>query len=350
LAESGRYLSRFAKGGRITVVTDDVVWEAQGARLTAGLAQEGIRPLMVMVGQGEAAKSWAGLETLVEALLAMELGRSDYLVALGGGVVGDLAGFAAAILKRGCGLIQIPTTLLAQVDSSVGGKTAINARSGKNMVGAFHQPSLVLIDPDVLDTLPLRQVRAGYAETVKYALLGDPDFFRWCEHRGPDLLKGEPAARHHAIATSVASKARIVVLDERETGGARALLNLGHTFGHALEAHTGFSGDLLHGEAVGIGMLLAYRYSVRLGLCPQDDADRVARHLRTIGLPTIFEADPAALVRHMRHDKKAKDGRAPFVLVRKIGDAFLAEDVDLADVEIFLQRERSLALGQGSRL
>jgi 3-dehydroquinate synthase len=254
--------------------------------------------------------------------------------------VGDLAGFAAALLKRGCRYVQIPTSLLAQVDSSVGGKTGINMTAGKNLVGAFHHPSLVLIDPDVLDTLAHRELRAGYAEVVKYGLIGDPDFFAWCEANGPALLAGAPGARHHAIARSVAAKAAIVAADERETNGRRALLNLGHTFGHALEAEAGFSDRLLHGEAVAIGMALAFRYSARRGLCSEREAARVVAHLDGVGLPTRFDADPAALVARMRHDKKSQGGRVPLILARGIGQAFLDAESDLAEVEAFLREVR----------
>ena len=248
---------------------------------------------------------------------------------------------AAAILKRGCGFVQVPTTLLAQVDSSVGGKTGINARAGKNLVGAFHQPKMVLIDPDVLDTLPPRQLRAGYAEVVKYGLIDDADFFAWCEANGAKLLAGDAAARTHAIAYSVAAKARIVGDDEFETSGRRALLNLGHTFGHALEAEAGFSDRLLHGEAVAAGCALAFGFSAAQGLCDAADAARVAAHWRESGLPdgltaAGIDAPASRLVEHMRHDKKASAGRIPFLLARGIGQTYLDRDVDLRAVEAFL--------------
>jgi len=263
-------------------------------------------------------------------------------------VIGDLVGFASAILKRGCSFVQIPTTLLAQVDSSVGGKTAINARAGKNLIGAFHQPALVLIDPDVLDTLPLRHVRAGYAEVVKYGLIDDFAFFEWCEANAAALLAGDPAARAYAIAHSVGAKARIVAADERETTGMRALLNLGHTFGHALEAEAGFSDRLLHGEAVAAGMALAFGYSAAKGLCPGQDAERVAAHLRAVGLPdgvaaAGIEADGDTLVAHMLHDKKMDAGTLPFLLARGIGKSFLDASVDLKDVAAFLRSGRVTA-------
>jgi 3-dehydroquinate synthase len=332
--------------GRATIVTDDAVAAAQLPRLAAALDAAGIPVDPIVLPAGEATKSWAHLAALADALLEKGIERGDHVIALGGGVIGDLVGFAAAILKRGCGFIQIPTTLLAQVDSSVGGKTAINTNAGKNLVGAFHQPALVLIDPTVLDTLPARQVAAGYAEVVKYGLIDRPDFFAWCEANGAALLAGDPAARRHAIATSVAAKAAIVADDERETSGRRALLNLGHTFGHALEAEAGFSDRLLHGEAVAAGMALAFRYSVRLGLCAADDAERVAAHLRSAGLPdglaaAGIAADGATVTAHMAHDKKASGGKVPFLLARGIGRTFLEKSVDLADVADFLDEEQA---------
>jgi 3-dehydroquinate synthase len=340
IGRAGELLAPFARGGRLAVVSDENVWGAWGNQLGAALGRSGIEAAPVVVAPGEASKSWAGAAALTDRLLALDLGRNDHLVAFGGGVVGDLAGFAAAILKRGCGFIQVPTTLLAQVDSSVGGKTGINTAAGKNLVGAFHQPALVLIDPAVLDTLPPRQLRAGYAEVVKYGLLGDAGFFGWCEEHGPALLAGEAQARLHAIATSVAAKAAIVAQDERETTGRRALLNLGHTFGHALEAETGFSDRLLHGEAVAIGMALAFAFSAERGWCSAADAQRVREHLASVGLPTGFDADPARLVRHIRQDKKAAGDRVKFILARGIGKAFVADDVSLDEVEAFLARQR----------
>jgi 3-dehydroquinate synthase len=298
----------------------------------------------IVLPAGEGTKSWAQLEALTDRLLELGVERSDPVIALGGGVIGDLVGFATSILKRGCPFIQVPTTLLAQVDSSVGGKTAINTRAGKNLVGAFHQPSLVLIDPDVLDTLPARQVRAGYAEVVKYGLIDDLAFFEWCEANAPALLAGDSQARAYAIAHSVAAKARIVAADERETAGVRALLNLGHTFGHALEAETGFSDKLLHGEGVAAGMALAFAFSAEQGLCARQDADRVAAHLRAVGLPDgLAAAIPAAsgerLVEHMRHDKKMAGGTLPFLLARGIGQTFLDKTVDLSAVAAFLDAQ-----------
>lgn len=340
LDRAGELLGPYARGGRLAVVSDDSVWAAHGSRLTDALSRSGIEAVPIIVPPGEASKSWQGVAALTDRLLALELGRKDHVVAFGGGVVGDLAGFAAAVLKRGCGFIQVPTTLLAQVDSSVGGKTGINTAAGKNMIGAFHQPALVLVDPETLNTLPPRQLRAGYAEVVKYGLIGDEPFFRWCEDHGADLLAGDVPARLHAIAVSVAAKAAIVAEDEQESTGRRALLNLGHTFGHALEAEAGFSDRLLHGEAVAIGMVLAFAFSVERGLCAAEDAERVRSHLEAAGLPVRFDADPAALINHIRQDKKASAGRVPFVLVRGLGQAFVCDDVELDEVAAFLARQR----------
>jgi 3-dehydroquinate synthase len=260
-------------------------------------------------------------------------------------VVGDLGGFAASVVRRGVDYVQVPTSLLAQVDSSVGGKTAINHPLGKNMVGAFHQPGLVLIDPLCLDTLPPRELRAGYAEVVKYGLLGDAAFFAWCEANGRKLLDGDPAAREHAIAICVAAKAAIVAADERETTGQRALLNLGHSFAHALEAEAGFSDILLHGEAVALGLVLAFRLSAERGLCSGAEAARVATHLESTGLPTRLEIGTgASLTAHIARDKKAEGGRAPLILARGIGQAFVDRSVPLAEVADFLDRQRQMAL------
>jgi 3-dehydroquinate synthase len=277
----------------------------------------------------------------VDWLIDEEVERGDHILALGGGVVGDLTGFAASIVKRGCGFIQLPTTLLAQVDSSVGGKTAINTSAGKNLVGAFYQPSLVLADLDALDTLPIRELRAGYAEVLKYGVLGDAAFFDWCERNGEAMIAGDRTLREEAVAKSVSAKARIVAEDERETSGARALLNLGHTFGHALEAETGFSGRLLHGEAVALGMVLAARYSARRGLLSEGDAARVTAAVSAAGLPSEISGlqmscSGQTLADHMLHDKKMDAGTLPFILLRNIGAAFLDRDVSLDDVAEFL--------------
>jgi 3-dehydroquinate synthase len=347
IARAGELLVPLANGRPMPVVTDANL-TPQLETLRRALAAHGVRSEAIVVPPGEASKSFAMLDHVTDRLLALGIERSDHVIALGGGVIGDLVGFAAAVLKRGCRFVQVPTTLLAQVDSSVGGKTAINTRAGKNLVGAFHQPSLVLIDPDMLDTLPPRELRAGYAEVVKYGLIDDPAFFAWCESDGARLLAGDADARAHAIAHAVAAKARIVAADERETTGTRALLNLGHTFGHALEAETGFSDRLLHGEAVAAGMALAFRFSASRGLCAAADADRVAAHLRASGLPhdlasAGIDADGATLAAHMAHDKKAEGGRVPFLLARGIGQTFLARDVALADVADFLDAERVAA-------
>ena len=311
LDRAGELLAPHARGGRIVTVSDSNVWAAQGPRLAAS----GLDLAPVVVPAGEASKSWAQLEQLCDRLIGLGVGRGDTILAFGGGMVGDLAGFAASILKRGCAYVQIPTSLLAQVDSSVGGKTAINAAAGKNLIGAFHQPATVLIDPSTLDTLPERELRAGYAEVVKYGLIGDADFFAWCEANGAALLAGDGAARLHAIETCVSAKAAIVAEDERETTGRRALLNFGHTFGHAIEAETG----MLHGEAVAIGMAMAFRRSVERGLCPPEDAERAIAHLEAIGLPTATAVPAERLEARIRHDKKG----GMRVLTRGIGQAFL---------------------------
>lgn len=340
LRRAADYLGPLSKGRPLVIIADANV-TAHLEHLQAALNGAGIASHAIIIPSGEASKSWDGLAKLCDDLIARGVERSDHIVALGGGVVGDLVGFASAILKRGCAFVQIPTTLLADVDSSVGGKTAINTRAGKNLIGQFHQPALVLIDPDVLATLPPRQMRAGYAEVVKYGLIDDAVFFDWCTQNGAQLLAGDRAAQVQAIHRSVRAKAAIVAADERETRGVRALLNLGHTFGHALEAEAGFSDALLHGEAVAAGMALAFDYSVRRGLCPAGDAARVRAHLAEIGLPhsltsTGIKASGAALTAHMAHDKKAVGGRVPFILARGIGMSFVAADIDLADVAAFL--------------
>ena len=343
LSRAGAHLAPFAKSGRIVIVTDSNVAPLHLPALEASIRAAGMTVDAIVLPPGEATKSWAQLEALCDRLLALEVERSEAIIALGGGVIGDLTGFAAAIVKRGCTVIQVPTTLLAQVDSSVGGKTAINTQAGKNLIGAFYQPALVLIDPLTLATLPPRELRAGYAEVVKYGLIDDPEFFAWCEANGAALIAGDTAARTHAIANGVSAKARIVGADERETSGTRALLNLGHTFGHALEAETGFSDRLLHGEAVAAGMAIAFRYSAARGLCPAADAARVTAHLADIGLPTAARpttnVDGATLAAHMAHDKKRDGGTVPFLLARGIGQTFLERDVALADVAAFLDSD-----------
>lgn len=328
----------------VPVVADTNARHHHGARLADSLAAEGFSIAWFDVAPGEGSKSWAELERLTDWLLSLGVTRKDHVFALGGGVVGDLVGFACAITKRGCGFVQLPTTLLAQVDSSVGGKTAINTRAGKNLIGAFHQPSLVLIDTQTLATLPQREMHSGFAEVLKYGLLGDAEFFAWLERNGNNVLAREPAALHYAISSSVAMKARIVAADERETEDRRALLNLGHTFGHALEAETGFSDKLLHGEGVALGMVLAARYSARRGEIAQADAERAASAIAAAGLPAALAplgmaCTGADLVEHMRHDKKAEGATLPFLLLRAIGEAYVARDVDLADIVAFLDEE-----------
>ncbi|WP_315762714.1 3-dehydroquinate synthase [Sphingomonas sp. Y38-1Y] len=340
LARSGELLAPLAKGRPMPIVTDANL-KAQLNALRESLNAVGIETQAIVVPAGEGSKSWEMLAFVMDRLLDMGIERSDHVIALGGGVIGDLVGFAASILKRGCRFVQVPTSLLAQVDSSVGGKTAINTPAGKNLVGAFHQPSFVLIDPLVLETLPPRELRSGYAEVVKYGLIDDAGFFAWCEANGEALLAGDIEAREVAIAHSVAAKARIVAEDERETSGRRALLNLGHTFGHALEAETGFSDRLLHGEAVAAGMALAYAFSASEGLCDPADADRVAAHLKAVGLPHDLrsagvDASGATLVAHMRHDKKMEAGTLPFLLTRGIGATYLDRTVSLDRVAAFL--------------
>ncbi len=344
LADAGGQCAPLLRKRAVPIITDANVRAAWGDVVGGSLVAAGFEPHWKVLPPGEATKSWAHLADVVEWLLAEEVERKDHVIALGGGVIGDLTGFAASILKRGCNFIQMPTTLLAQVDSSVGGKTAINTPAGKNLVGAFHQPSLVLADPLALGTLPPREVGAGYAEVVKYGLLGDPGFFAWCEANGSALIAGEPAAREHAVAASVRAKAAIVAQDEFETKGLRALLNLGHTFGHALEAETGFSDRLLHGEGVALGMVLAARYSARRGLLPLADADRVADHFAAVGIRSDLSelglhTDGQGLVAHMLHDKKMDAGTLPFILLRALGEAFVARDVPLDDVAAFLDEQ-----------
>ncbi len=332
---------------RCAVVTDDTVAGLHLDTLQEPLAAAGLAVAPIIVPAGEASKSFEQLAPLCEALLTRGIERGDAVIALGGGMVGDLAGFAASILRRGVALVQAPTTLLAQVDSSVGGKTGINTPQGKNLIGTFHQPRLVIADTETLNTLPDRELRAGYAEVVKYGLLGDADFFAWLEDHGPALLQGDRDTRADAIERSCRMKAAIVAADEREAAD-RALLNLGHTFGHALEAWAGYSGDLLHGEAVAIGMALAFKLSERLGLCPTGRHQRVVAHLRAVGLPVAIHElglhgraipEPAALMSLMMQDKKVSGGRLTFILARDIGQAFIARDVAAADVEHLLTEE-----------
>jgi len=341
LARAGAEMAPLLTRPRVFVVTDANVAKAHLDALRAGLAPDGIQMTALTLTPGEATKSWAQLERVVEWLLAERAERDDVVIALGGGVIGDLTGFAAAILRRGVRFVQIPTSLLAQVDSSVGGKTGINSPLGKNLVGAFHQPALVLADVDVLDTLPRRDFLAGYGEVVKYGLLGDAAFFVWLEQHGPAIVSGDQKARIAAIRRSCEMKAEIVLRDEREAGD-RALLNLGHTFCHALEAATVYSDRLLHGEGVSIGCALAFEVSQRLGLCPQEAPSRVRAHLRGMGMKTDLAditgdlPDADALIDLMRQDKKVRDGQITFIMARDIGQAFVCKDVDLAVVRSVL--------------
>ena len=333
----------------VFVVTDANV-APHAKTLEAALGEAGIEARRVTVPPGEASKSFAALARLLDGLLDAGCERTDTVVALGGGVVGDLAGFAAAVLRRGVPFVQMPTTLLAQVDSGIGGKTGIDTRHGKNLVGAFHQPKLVLADTSVLATLDARELRAGYAEVVKYGLLGEASFFAWLEAHGAAVLEGSEAERARAIATSCRMKAAIVAADPHERG-ERALLNLGHTFGHALETATGHGARLLHGEAVALGMVLAFELSAGLGLAPAEDAARARRHLAAAGLPTriaeVAESgwSGAHLAAIMAQDKKMRDGRPTLVLARGIGRAFLSRDVALDDIAAFL--DAKLADGAG---
>jgi len=344
LAELVPHCRGLLRKRKVPIVTDANVHAAWGDVIETALRGSGHEPHWRILPPGEGTKSWEELAATVNWLLAQEVERGDHILALGGGVIGDLTGFCAAIVKRGCQFIQLPTTLLAQVDSSVGGKTAINTAAGKNLVGTFHQPALVLADLAALDTLPERELRAGYAEVVKYGLIADPDFFAWCDTNGAAMLAGDGGLREYAVAHSVAQKAVIVAEDEHETTGKRALLNLGHTFGHALEAETGFSSRLLHGEAVALGMVLAARFSARLGLMSQASAEHVARHITAASLPAELttlqlDCDGKALTAHMLHDKKMDAGSLPFVLMNGIGQAYLDKTVSLHDVAAFLDEQ-----------
>jgi 3-dehydroquinate synthase len=330
-------------GAKVAIVTDDNVARVALEAVEAALAGGAIASSRVIVPAGEGAKSFRIFEQACEQVIAAHIERSDLVLALGGGVIGDLAGFVASVVRRGLDYVQVPTTLLAQVDSSVGGKTAINSAHGKNLIGAFHQPVLVVADTATLDTLPPREFRAGYAEVVKYGLLGDAAFFSWLETNWREVFKGGPA-REHAIAVCCRAKAAIVARDERETGD-RQLLNLGHTFGHALEAATGFSGRLLHGEAVAAGMALAFEFSARRGLLPPAEADRAIGHLAEVGLPARPQDIPGELpavdrlIDLMAQDKKIKRGMPTFILVRGIGAAFVDTGVDARDVRAFLDEK-----------
>jgi 3-dehydroquinate synthase len=347
LQSLGQRVAALRPGVRTAIVTDRTVAKHWLEPAERSLADAGFPTSRIVVEEGEISKTYAGLEKVSEALISAKIERNDLVIALGGGVVGDLAGFAAAILRRGVDFVQVPTSLLAQVDSSVGGKTGINSPQGKNLLGAFHQPVLVIADTSVLDTLSQRQFRAGYAEVAKYGVLGDEAFFTWLDANHADIFSGG-AAREHAIATSCRDKAAIVSRDERENG-ERALLNLGHTFGHALEAATGFSDRLFHGEGVSIGMVLAAEFSAKLGMISAADAARVERHLASVGLPTHLQdiagfaqeglADADALMTLMAQDKKVKRGKLTFILLQAIGRAVVANDVEPALVRDFLQQK-----------
>lgn len=342
LEQAGRHIAPFVKRRPVLIVTDEHVAALHLETLNKSLDDAGIAHESVIVPAGEHAKEFAEFGRLLDSLLDTKPERGSLLIALGGGVVGDLTGFAASVLLRGVDFVQIPTTLLAQVDSSVGGKTGINTRHGKNLIGTFYQPKLVLADTGVLKTLPQRELLAGYAEVVKYGLINDPGFFGWLEENADKVCRGDAEALRHAVTTSCAAKAAVVAADERE-GGQRALLNLGHTFGHALEAETGYGSALLHGEGVAIGITLAFDMSVQMGLCPAEDAVKVRRHLSHLGLPTTIDfagrdISAKALLDHMQNDKKVRDGRLTFILARGIGQAFVADDVDSQEVERLLRR------------
>ncbi|OHV75334.1 3-dehydroquinate synthase [Ensifer sp. LCM 4579] len=344
IAAAGREIAARLKGRRVAVITDENVAPCYLEPLMASLAQSGIEAVSLVLPAGEKTKSFACLIPVCDAILGARIERNDAVVALGGGVIGDLTGFAAGIVRRGSRFIQIPTSLLAQVDSSVGGKTGINSPHGKNLIGVFHQPDLVLADTGVLDTLSPREFRAGYAEVAKYGLIDKPEFFHWLEQNWQAVFAGG-AARIEAIAVSCQAKADVVAADERENG-LRALLNLGHTFGHALEAATEYdSNRLVHGEGVAIGMVLAHEFSARMNLASPDDARRVEAHLRAVGLPTRMAEIPGVLppaerlMEAIAQDKKVKGGKLTFILTRGIGHSFVADDVPASEVLSFLEEK-----------
>lgn len=334
LAKAGSYIGPLLNRSRTVIITDENVAPLHLDVLCASLRGDNIDYETIILPPGEGTKSFSMLENLLDRLLELRLERTDMIIALGGGVTGDLCGFAASIYLRGIDFIQIPTTLLAQVDSSVGGKTGINSVRGKNLIGAFHQPRLVLADVKTLETLPRRDFLSGYAEVVKYGLIDDAPFFTWLEENGPALINGDNALRAHAILKSCKAKARIVAQDEKEHG-ARALLNLGHTFGHALEAENAFSGGLYHGEAVAIGMLMAFELSEKRGHMATGDVTRVRDHLKNVGLPVDkkFNFQTEKLIHHVQGDKKARGGQVTFILANAIGESFQCRDVDLVQVE-----------------
>jgi len=342
LAQAGEYILPKLRGKQVIIVSDEHVARFYLHRLSNALEEKQIRYRSIILKPGEATKSLSAFSDLMEALLEQKPDRKTTLIALGGGVMGDITGFAASVLLRGVEFIQIPTSLLAQVDSSVGGKTGINSQFGKNLIGSFHQPALVLTDLSTLATLPKRELMAGYAEVLKYGLINNPEFFAWLEKHAVDMLSGDNALMAQAIVQSCKAKAAIVAADERESG-VRALLNFGHTFGHALEAETGFSDTLLHGEAVAIGMMLAMQLSVRMKLCPEEDLDRVAAHYQAVGLPLspryIQPAwDIDAIMGHFTRDKKAQNGELTFILSHGIGKAFIATDISTIPLREILAR------------
>ena len=342
LAEAGTRIKPFLTRPKVAIITDETVAGLHLETLKAGLASVGISCVSLAMPAGEKTKGWKGLEVAVEWLIEQRVERDDIVIAFGGGVIGDLAGFAAAILRRGVNFVQIPTSLLAQVDSSVGGKTGINSPLGKNLIGAFHQPKLVLADTDVLNTLSPREFTSGYGEVVKYGLLGDAKFFEWLEKNGPSMVSGDQTNRIAAVRRSCEMKAEIVARDEKERGD-RALLNLGHTFGHALEAATGYSDRLLHGEGVAIGCALAFELSQKLGICAQEAPSRVRQHLAAMGMKKDLSdiagdlPDADGLIALMGQDKKVSDGKIAFILARGIGEAFVEKNVDMSVVKAVLE-------------
>ncbi|WP_417433080.1 3-dehydroquinate synthase [Kiloniella sp.] len=348
VVNAGPLVRPFIKQDRTFIITDENVAQHHLTKLETALKSEGIESNALVLPFGEQTKSFAQLDRVIDFLLEHNVDRKSTLIAFGGGVIGDLAGFAAAVVMRGIDFIQIPTTLLSQVDSSVGGKTGINTARGKNLVGSFHQPKLVLADTGLLETLPNRELLAGYAEVVKYGLINDPDFFNWLEDKAHKVITGDISARTHAVLISCAAKAKIVAQDEKESG-ARGLLNLGHTFGHALEAEAGYNGSLLHGEAISIGMVMAHDLSAELGLCSEMDAQTVRDHFEKIGLPVSTDyvssnalggkkLEVSRLMDHMSRDKKVSNGRLTFVMTKGIGQAYLDNAVDMAVVSDFMKR------------
>lgn len=343
LAQAGQLIAPLLSRKKTAIISDNNVAPLYGKCLQDALARENIAAELISIKPGETSKDFATLSHIIEQLLAAQIERDDVIIALGGGVVGDLTGFAASILRRGCRFIQIPTSLLAQVDSSVGGKTGINSPQGKNLIGSFYQPQMVIIDPNLLTTLPPRHLRAGYGEIVKMALIGDRDFFHWLEEQGSDILALEPNAVSHAIETACKAKAAIIAQDEHERG-QRALLNLGHSFGHGLEMVNGYGDNLFHGEAVALGCAMAFRFSAARGDCPSSEAERVSLHFAQQGLPAHlsdidFTPTAEALLAAMEQDKKVSDGNINLILARSIGDGFIAPDIDRAILNEFLATE-----------